>query len=262
MRSFRLAPAWCLPGLLTTLLIVAPTSLRAQPRQTRENFNTWLNWFGDVEINDDWAVDFDVSARRSDGFEETGQYLWRFSLRRNVLPNLRVNLGYAGTDTHPYGKLPIAFRAPEHRLFQEVRATQSVARVQVIHRYRFEQRWAGRVAEEDGEERVQNWVRTNRGRYLVKGTIPLEGATLDPGEWYTSFADELFINWGANIQGNVFDQNRITVMLGKRLSDHVRLETGYMEHLVQRPNGRQLERNHTWTTTLTTGFPRKRAAAK
>ncbi len=238
-------------------ITAVPLRLRAQ-RETRENLNTWFSWFGDIELADKWAIDFDVSARRSDGVNETAQYLWRASVRRNLLPNLRVGIGYAGTDTHPYGKLPIAFRAPEHRLFQNVQFTHPISRVQMTHRYRFEQRWAGRVALDDGEERVQNWVRTNRGRYLVRATIPLQGATLDAGEWYVNAGDELFMNWGANIQGNVFDQNRIQVTIGKRLTGNARFEAGYMEQLTQRPNGRQLERNHTITSFVTTSFPRRK----
>ncbi len=232
------------------------TSTASGQRETRENFNVWLNWFGDIELNDKWAIDFDGSVRRSDGVEETAQYLWRAAIRRNVLPNVRVGLGYAGTDTHPYGKLPIAFRAPEHRAFQELRLTQSAGRAQVVHRYRLEQRWAGRVALENGEERVQNWVRTNRARYFVRATIPLQGNTLDAGEWYLNVGDELFINWGANIQGNVFDQNRIQITAGKRLGRNVRLEAGYLDQLIQRPNGRQLEQNRIFTMILTTAFPR------
>ena len=70
--------------------------------------------------------------------------------------------------------------------------------------------------------------------------------------------DELFMNWGANIQQNVFDQNRLMGSVGRRLGPHLRLEVGYTEQLIERASGRQLERNHTLTTTLTTSFARGR----
>jgi hypothetical protein len=245
---------------IRAIVISAPPLVLPAQREVRENALAWFNWFGDIELNDRWAIDFDGTVRRSDFAREPGQYLWRASVRRNLTPNVRVGFGYAGSDTHPYGKLPIAFRTPEHRVFEQLQLVGSIGRVQMQHRYRFEQRWGGRVAVVNGEESVQNWVRTNRARYLVRATVPLSGRTLDVGGWYLNLADELFMNWGANIQQNVFDQNRATVTVGRRLSTGARLELGYMELLLQKPNGRQLERNHTLMTTLTTSFaPFRRA---
>lgn len=243
--------------VLATVLLASPVLAQ---RETFTNTNGWLAWFGDIELSDRWFVDYDLNARRSGPYDEVQQYLWRASVRFNVLPNLRVGLGYAGSDTHPYGSLPIALRTPEHRVFEQLQLVHATGRVQWTHRYRFEQRWGGRMALVQGEPEVQTWVRTNRGRYLVRATIPLQGNTLDANEWFATVGDELFMNWGANIQQNVFDQNRLMGTVGRRLGARTRLEVGYLEHLVERPNGRQLERNHTILTTLTTSFSLKRAA--
>lgn len=243
--------------LLGSALLATPVLAQ---RETFTNTNGWFSWFTDVQLAPQWAIDGDIQIRRSGPYDETAQYLWRVSLRRNLPGNVRVAVGYAGTDTHPYGSLPIAYRAPEHRAFQQLQFGHNAARTSWTHRYRLEQRWSGRVADVGGEPEVQNWVRTNRMRYLVRGTLPLQGATLDPNEWFVSLADELFMNWGANIQQNVFDQNRIMLTAGRRLGSRHRLEVGYMDHLVERPNGRQLERNHTILTTLTTSFSLAREA--
>lgn len=239
--------------LFGTLLL--PSSLLAQ-RTTYENVNAWFTWFGDLEIDPKWSIDFDASERRSGPLDEQGQFLWRAALRRNVAANVRVSVGYAGTDTRPYGKLPIAFRAPEHRVFQQLQLTQNAGRAQFTHRYRLEQRWAGRVAVVDGDTAVRNWIRTNRMRYMARATIPLQGRTLEPKEWFLNLTDEVMLNFGANVNQNVFDQNRSQLNIGRRVSKDVRLELGFLEHLVLRPSGRQLERNHTIVTTLTTAFHR------
>jgi len=101
------------------------------------------------------------------------------------------------------------------------------------------------VASVNGEESVQNWVRTNRGRYRVQGTIPLQGPTTEDGEFYTHLGLEMLLNWGANVEFNVFDQNRLSWMVGRRISKSLRVEAGYMEQLVAKASGRFLERNHT-----------------
>ena len=225
-------------------------------RETYTNTNGWIAWFNDIELSPNWAIDSDLNVRRSGPYDEVSQYLWRVSLRRNLASNVRVAVGYAGTDTHPYGSLPIALRTPEHRVFEQLQLGHATGRVNWTHRYRFEQRWAGRMALEGGEPAVQDWIRTNRGRYLVRATVPLQGSSLDANEWFVTIADELFMNWGANIQQNVFDQNRLMATFGRRFGSRVRLEVGYLEHLVERPSGRQLERNHTILTTLTTSMKR------
>ncbi|MCC6319663.1 MAG: DUF2490 domain-containing protein [Gemmatimonadaceae bacterium] len=244
---------------LAVSLLVVPALVHAQ-RETFENVNAWLSWIGDIELDPRWAIDFDGSLRASGPVDQLGQVLWRASVRRNLSANVRASVGYAGSDTHPYGKLPVAFRAPEHRLFQQLQLTHPAGRVQFTHRYRFEQRWSGRVAVVGTDTSVRNWVRTSRLRYLARATIPLQGATLDANEWFVNVADEVMLNFGANIANNTFDQNRMQLGIGRRLGRDYRLELQYLDHLVLRPNGRQLERNHTIVTNVSTSFRLRRSA--
>lgn len=243
-------------GLVLSLLLVvwAPRSAWAQPRQTREQFNAWLALNTEVQLSPRWYMDGDVSIRRSGPVDEMAQILPRVSLRFQPMSPLRFSWGYAFAETWPYGKLPIAYRAPEHRMWEQVQLGQSIGRVGITHRYRLEQRWLGHVVEENGVTRVADWVRTNRVRYRALTTIPLQGRTLDDGEFYATAGDEVFINWGANIQRNVLDQNRITASLGRRFSKSLRLEVGYLEQLIQKSDGRRLERNHTIVLGVYTAF--------
>ncbi|MEP7383020.1 MAG: DUF2490 domain-containing protein [Gemmatimonadota bacterium] len=253
------APARVLPlargvWLLLLVAVSLPRVASAQPRETREQVNAWLSLYTEVQVANRWFADADLSIRRSGPLDEMAQLLPRVSVRYQPASAIRFNWGYAFSETWPYGKLPVAFRAPEHRMWEQVQLSQSLGRVALTHRYRLEQRWLGRVAEEDGEARVQNWVRTNRVRYRVLSTVPLQGSKLDDGEYYASAGDEVFINWGANIQRNVLDQNRITASLGRRFSKSLRMELGYLEQLSQKSDGRHLERNHTIVLSIFSVF--------
>lgn len=251
----RRTNAWSAALALLALWTAAgrATAAAAQsPRTTRENVNAWLTLNGEVELAPRWFVDYDASLRRHGPMERWQQVLSRAAVRYQLTPSLRLSWGYAFAETWPYGKLPAAFRFPEHRMWEQVQAGHTLGRVGLTHRYRLEQRWLGRVALEDGAERVQDWVRTNRIRYRVLATIPLQGATADDGEFYATAGDELFLNWGANVQSNVFDQNRVIASLGYRISGRLRLEAGYIEQLVAKANGRDLERNHTLTMAFFT----------
>lgn len=232
-------------ALVLGLSLALPSRAPAQSRVTRENLNGWLTISGDVRLSRRWYLDYDPSLRRSGPADEMQQLLLRFGLRYQPTSAVRLTGGYAFVETWPYGKLPATYRFPEHRMWEQLQLNQSIGRVALNHRYRLEQRWLGRVSPEDGEERVQNWVRTNRFRYRIQGTLPLQGKTLDNGEFYLTANDEVFLNWGANVQYNVFDQNRIVLAVGRRFTDKLRLEVGYLDQLIEKSNGRQLERNHT-----------------
>lgn len=241
-------------GLVSLLVLGAPRGAGAQARETREQLNGWLSLNSELQLSKRWFADGDISIRRSGPLNEMAQILPRVSLRFQPASAIRFSWGYAFVETWPYGKLPVALRTPEHRMWEQVQLGQSVGRVGVTHRYRLEQRWLGHVVEDGGDTHVANWVRTNRVRYRALATIPLQGHTLDDGEFYASAGDEVFINWGANIQRNVLDQNRLMASLGRRFSKSLRLELGYLEQLIQKSDGRHLERNHTIVLGVYTAF--------
>lgn len=239
--------------LASVLGLGLPGSAHAQ-RTVHDQVNAWLSWFGDVGLAEGWAIDWDASWRRHGPVNAPAQVLWRAAIRRNLTPTLRVGIGYAGSETSPYGDVPIAVRTPEHRVFEQVQLLHTTARVQMQHRYRLEQRWTGRSVRAGSGRDVQNWVRTNRMRYFFRTVVPQRGNAVDDDELYLNGTAELFMNFGANIQGNVFDQLRLQATVGRRLDRHLRVETGYLNQLLLKPNGRDLERNHTWLTVLTTSW--------
>jgi len=50
---------------------------------------------------------------------------------------------------------------------------------------------------------------------------------------YISIYDEIFIGFGDNVNENIFDQNRIGILLGYRFSSLVRIEAGYLNQTLQ-----------------------------
>jgi hypothetical protein len=67
--------------------------------------------------------------------------------------------------------------------------------------------------------------------------------------------DEVFVNFGKNVTGNIFDQNRAYAAIGYNVTKTNRLEVGFMEQTLQQRNGRIIENNHTlmvawYSTTL------------
>lgn len=240
--------------LVPVLVLVGacPSPARAQLRTTSDNFNAWFSNYSEVELGGKWGLMYDLSVRRSGPVSEWYAFFARAGLTYAVNPSVRLAVGLNRSETWPYGDLPIAYRTPERRMWEQLQLTHASGRVSYAHRYRLEQRWQGRKEPPSGD--VTNWVRTSRFRYQVRATVPLQGKTLDPHEWYLTGANEVFLNFGSNIQYNTFDQNRTVLALGYRFSNTFRLETGYMEQLSLKSSGKQLEDNHTVIFSLLTNF--------
>jgi hypothetical protein len=216
----------------------------AGPRDVADNGTAWLMYFGDHAVSRRWAVHAETQLRRADGpagLRGWQQLLVRPGLIYTVAPGARVTAGYAFISTWPYGEQPAADRFPEHRVWQQLQLGHATGRVAWQHRYRIEQRWVDRALDAAG---ARDRTYSNRARYLARATVPLRGRTLDAGEPYVSAYDELFASWGRNVGRNVFDQNRLYGAVGWRFGAATRVEGGYLQQLVLKPNGVQMERNH------------------
>jgi hypothetical protein len=234
--------------------VVSPRLANAQ-RRTSTNTNGWFVFNADVAVNDKWAVLFDASARRSGTFDEPMANFVRGGLAYELSDHLRVAVGANWSRTYPYGELPVAYPATERRIWQQAVVSHEVGRLDVSHRYRLEQRFRGR-RNDPAVDQIDFWERSNRFRYQVRGTLPLSGDAIEPGEAYVSLANELFVGIGRNVQYNIFDQNRAGVSLGYRLTRTWRTEVGFLEHVIFKANGTDVERNHTVTFTLSYSRPR------
>lgn len=233
-------------------LTLAPAAARAQtagpapagPRQVADNATAWFMYFGDHAVSRRWALNAEAQARRAGvpaGLGGWQQLLLRSGVTYTLAPGVRLTAGYAHVSTWPYGEQPALARFPEHRTWEQLLLGHTTGRVAWQHRYRLEQRWADRPLDASG---ARDRTYTNRARYMVRATLPLRGRTLDAGEPYVSAYEEVFAGWGRNVGRNVLDQNRLYGALGWRFGATTRVEGGYLQQLVLKSNGVQMERNH------------------
>jgi len=228
--------------------MIAPRLVAAQ-RQTSTNTNGWFVLNGDVALNERWAMLFDASARRSGTFDESMANFVRGGLAYEINEHVRVAVGANWSRTYPYGELPADYPVTERRVWQQAVVSHEVGRLDLSHRYRLEQRFRGRRNDPDVDQ-IDYWERSSRFRYQAKATLPFSGDAIEPREWYASVANELLIGIGRHVQYNIFDQNRATASLGYRLTRNWRTEVGFLEQVIFKANGTDVERNHTVTFTL------------
>lgn len=241
---------------LTVALATLPHHASAQ-RQVYNNTNAWFQVSGDVALNERWAVLFDASNRRSGPIDQTMANFVRAGLAWEWTENVRVAVGANYSKSYPYGEIPAAYAVPEWRLWEQVQIAHSLGKLDLTHRYRLEQRKRGLRSDPDVDD-TDVWTRSGRFRYQVKATLPLIGENVEAGEPYLSFANEFFISYGENVQYNIFDQDRLAFVFGYRMNRNWRVETGFMEHVVFKSNGVDVEHNHTLTFGLTYNRPAPR----
>jgi hypothetical protein len=178
----------------------------------------------------------------------------RAGLAYEVTQNVRIAAGANYSKSYPYGEVPSPYPVPEWRVWEQVQLAHSIGRLDLTHRYRLEQRSRG-LRSDPAVDDADVWAKSGRFRYQVKATLPLSGEKVEPGDAYLSLANEIFIAYGENVQYNVFDQDRAALVFGYRLNRTWRVETGFMEHVVFKGNGVEVEHNHTLTFGLTYNRP-------
>jgi hypothetical protein len=111
----------------------------------------------------------------------------------------------------------------EHRIFQQFTTKQSLWKVKLSHRYRFEQRFV----ESDFKMRF---------RYFLGINIPLQNKEESNNPLYFSAYNEIFLN----TKSAVFDRNRVYTGLGYKINSNIKVELGYMNQFFEKDSRDQI----------------------
>jgi hypothetical protein len=117
--------------------------------------------------------------------------------------------------------------------------------VDLSHRFMLEQRFVGRYSSAT-KTTEDEFPLLHRMRYMIRLQIPLKGNEIKDKTPYVALYDEIFIGFGENVNANIFDQNRIGVLLGYRFNKNLRLEGGYLNQTLQ--FGRQINGQNVFQT--------------
>lgn len=224
---------------ITTIILITFifTSINAQnPARLNERNNIgWYATFGTIKFAPKWSAHFEYQWRRDNFITDWQQSLLRTGINYQINENAVFRVGYAWIETFPYGEFPLnAFgkQFAEHRTYQVMTTNQKTGRFDLSHRYMLEQRWLETFATASSTS-ADSWTYLNRLRYMGRIQTSLKGKTLEDKEPYAAIYDEIFIGFGKNVGQNVFDQNRIGILLGWRFNKNFRIEGGYFNQIVQ-----------------------------
>jgi len=222
-------------------------SLQGNTQNDRVNdFNNtnWLQTFNTFKLDKKWTLHLEYQWRRTNGLKYWQQSLLRIGANYKLNENVTAHAGYSWIETFPYGDFPIASAGtfPEHRLYEQITFRQPVNKWTFSHRFRIEQRWLGKVKAGTGtgsDREIESWTFLHRFRYQFRAQHSLW--TKKDKQLYGVAADELFIGAGKNLGINIFDQNRLFLLLGFKVNKNLSLEGGYFNQTLQQ--GRRLNNN-------------------
>ena len=222
-------------ALILLFLTSSGLTYSQEKRLSDENFIGWLVYNGTFKFHQKFSAHTEYQFRRVDGLENGQQHLLRAGVNYIYKPSVIAHAGYGYILTFPYGDYPtvlVGTLTPEHRIYEQVVLKNPVGRCEIIHRYRLEQRWIGKITSQSKPD-VESWIYLNRLRYSLRLNMPLVKKLNEKNSLYAVAADEIFIGFGKNLGSNIFDQNRIGAFLGYKFNNNLKVETGFLSQIVQ-----------------------------
>jgi hypothetical protein len=196
-------------------------------------FNGWVAVNNTFKVNKKFSIHLDVQARSTNQLDHLNTFIFRPGLNWHFRKNMIATVGY-GFVSHRRTPGGVAGYSPEHRIWQQLIINHHAAFVAIQHRFRLEQRFIGNFGVVNGEFEKGGNRFANRFRYFARSIIPFNGSKPFARGVFGAVQNEVFLNLGnkTGVNGKFFDQNRLYLALGYRLSPKFDLETGYLNQYV------------------------------
>lgn len=200
--------------------------LTANGNAQNTEVGNWFLYFGNQKISNRWNWHNEVQYRNYNFAGDLEQLLLRTGIGYNLSENNNnVLLGYAYVHSEPYiAGTDEKSSTNEHRIFQQFITKEKFGRVNIQHRYRFEQRFV----EEDFKMRA---------RYFLSLNVPINKKEMEKNAIYASAYNEIFIN----TEANYFDRDRIYGGLGYCFNNNFKVEAGVMTQILSNSSRTQFQ---------------------
>ena len=212
------------------------TNAKAQNNRISDhNQIGWYTYTGTFKLNSKFGIHTEYQFRRDELLNDPQQNLLRVGVNYQIDPKVQLRLGYANVETYPYGDIPInsfGKKFNENRMFEMATISDKIGILEMSHRFMLEQRWVGKYSSASPTTEDMS-VFTNRLRYMNRMQIPLKGKTIGDKTPYAAVYDEIMLGFGKNVGYNVFDQNRLGILLGYKFNPQFKVEGGFFSQMVE-----------------------------
>jgi hypothetical protein len=202
----------------------------------QSQFSGWVASFNTFKTGKNTSIHADVQWRSSDNLKHTQTLLLRSGLNIHLTKQLTVTGGYAFIHNRRVIGNTSGY-TPEHRAWEQLLYNHKLKTSFVSHRIRLEQRFIAKTTLMNNELHNGGSMYANRLRYFLRNVIPLQQIVFTKG-LFAALQNEVFVNIGntANVNDKFFDQNRLYLAMGYRLSSSFDLEAGYLNQYISGRN--------------------------
>lgn len=218
MRGRHLKPNQWLVSIILVFGLLWVMSGTVKAEDGDDKLGNWMGFNSTVRVSDHWSLFGQGEVRLWEVASDLNETLFRVAGHYDINQMAMVGLGYVRVDTWPYDNDDESGRERiENRLYQQFAMKQAWARVKFEHRFRLEQRW---FQKNDSDSY------SNRARYRLQVTIPLNHKTMQTGTYFINTFNETFINFDSGERE--FDQNRLYVAGGHQFTPASNLQLGLL----------------------------------
>lgn len=209
-----------------------------RPAFSQSQFMGWATTFQNYKLTPRFGFYFDIQYRSTDQMKQLQALLIRPGINVYITPRLTGTFGYAFIPQQRFNA-GVEGYLPEHRIYEQLVYTHPVKiarhRSTLMHRVRLEQRFLPKHHVE-GDHLVRDGHReAHRLRYFFREVAPLKNneVAFTKG-FFAALQNEVLVNVGdrSAVNGKFFDQNRLLVASGYRVSKQFDVELGYMNQYI------------------------------
>lgn len=247
-------------GIVFVLILASGTAFSQQQAYQRRNINQQLMWFRyhnkTILSNKlEWQTHLDDRRFYSPNTKRH-HFLIRTQIFYHLNKKLSISQGFVYAEQHPHDPVSSTDLAiPEYRPFQELVINNDIGRIIIRHRYRLEERFVRKSTKTELAEGYNfNW----RARYQFQAQTRLFKLDEKRGVHFR-IAEEIMVNFGKNVENNIFDQSRFSAAFFINLHKNFDLEAGYSHWYQQLKDGKTFYNRHIYRLTIFHNIDLRRA---
>lgn len=221
------------------ILVILASNICAQEKNVSYENQQWAQYYGQLLFSDKWSLVADCGMRRRDCLQEWSQTL----VRGGVMYSLNTSVSFAGGMAYFTSFTENTPSRDEKRLWLEMAFKQTAARFNFQQRLRLEDRFFHTFHD--------NSFNSNyRARYRFYLTIPINHNSLLDNTFFIAGGDEIFINFGKEINHNMFDQNRLLAGVGYKLNQNFQFSISYVYQYAQKSKPLSFEKSEVFWLSI------------
>ncbi|PWU04634.1 MAG: hypothetical protein C5B52_01355 [Bacteroidetes bacterium] len=214
-----------LKKLIGFSFLLIPFFSRAQEPQ----FTGWLTSFNSIHLHKFLGLQADAQIRSTDQWKALQLFVWRLGVTFKLNKHTILGTGYINSDERDEVNGVSGF-TPEQRAYQEIIVNHKIFPVNLLHRLKIEERFIPQNDVVNGKLEATGHVYSTRLCYLLRSVLPLQHQKNFEKGFYLVLQNDIFFNLTnlENVNGYVFDLNRLSPCIGRRFNPDAELEIGYI----------------------------------